>query len=69
MRGRLLLALLIGYQHGLARIAFEQDGAAFALDEVVGVELPAIDQRQRQTVGEEAELLHQVERQRLTPRP
>ena len=61
MRGRLLFALLIGHQHGLARITFEQDGAAFALDEVVGVELPAIDQRQRQTVGEEAELRLKIE--------
>ena len=59
-----LLAFLIGDQHGLARIAFEQHGAAFAFDKIAGTDLATIDQRKHQAVSKGAEFFHQVERQR-----
>ena len=37
------------------KVAFEQDGAAFALDEIAGADLATIDQRQHQPVGKGAE--------------
>ena len=68
MRQGFLLPLLVGRDHGAPRIVLERNSATRMLVEIVGVDLAAIDQCQRQAVGQQRpELLHQVGRQRDTP--
>ena len=47
------LALLLGDEHGLAGVVGHQAGAVLQPAEVLGRELAAVDQRQRQAVGED----------------
>ena len=56
-----LLALLVGHHHRLARIALQQHGTAFAQIEIISTELATVDERQRQPIRPGAELFHQVE--------
>ena len=65
MTPSLLLAFLIGGQHGAAPGFAEQHGVARALLEIIGGELSPIDEIQSDAIGQErAELLHQIERER-----
>lgn len=57
-----LLALLPGGEDFLAAVGFQQHRTAGLDIEVIGADLLAVDEREREAVGEErAELLHEIE--------
>ena len=65
MRNRVLLAFLVRPQHRLASLLIQQYSAAVTLPKVVGRQLTAIDERERQTIHQRrTQFLHQVEPQR-----
>src|SRR3546814_13538281 len=63
----LLLALLPGGKHRAPPVLGQEDGAAVAGLEIARPDLPPVEEREGQPVGEDrAQLLHQVERQART---
>ena len=70
MRDRLIFALLPTSEKRSASLVRQQHGAALAKDKVRCLEHAVIYYRQHEPVRHaRAQLLHQVERQRLAPRP
>ena len=62
MDNLLLLAFLVGDEDGFARGIGHVDGAGGGGHKAGGIDLPAVDEREREAVGEEgAELFHEVE--------
>ena len=64
-----LFAFLPGHDHGLARIPFQQNGTPFTLDKILGPDLPAIDQREGEAVGDGTELFSSIKSRASAARP
>src|ERR671933_824671 len=65
----LLLPLLVGNNHGLPPLVSQQHRSTRVLDEIIWLQLPAVDQRQDEPVNHRgAKFFNQIQRECRVPR-